>query len=225
MARARCAACGVFENLHIDRLQVPPSPEPLSSEALFEQAVRLWLDDIFGAVANLLKATRQLLENHAERLAAFADLSGFRADLCELVKRLKAVRAWALKWNRRVGTESRALTLLHHAERSLEEFSESHPTPGEWSVQEWAKRRGRRFAVLERRLQDLKAARQALNPAARVDWEEKLEAAIGHAEQWSRQMLERYPVAADSLAPPFGPVEWISVPPSDSQAPKSPRPH
>ncbi|MEN5062397.1 MobA/MobL family protein [Luteimonas sp. TWI1416] len=200
---------------------LPPRSEGPDAEVLFGEAMGLWLDDALAGVLDRLRATRQLLEDHASRLATHAGAKGLRPDLRELVKRLKAVRRWAVEWRRRLGVESRALANLGRAERALEEFSEHHPTPGEWSPKEWATRRGRRFAALEQRLNALKRAREAISPEAEADCHDRLESAIIDAEAWSQDLVQRYSVAEDKMAPAFGPIKLLELKtPSSSKAPR-----
>lgn len=200
---------------------LPPRSEGPDTQVLFGEARGLWLDEALAGVVDRLSATRQLLEDHASRLAAHAAARRLRADLRELVKRLKAVRRWAVEWRRRLGVESRALANLGRAERALEEFSEHHPTPGEWSPKEWATRRGRRFAALEQRLDALKRAREAISPKAEAECHGRLETAIVDVEAWSQDLVERYPVTEDKMAPAFGPIKRLEVKtPSPSKAPR-----
>jgi len=202
---------------------LPPRGEGPDAQALFGEAMELWLDDPLAGVMDRLRATRRLLEEHASRLATHAAAKGLRADLRELLKRLKAVRRWAVEWQRRLGLERRAAASLGRAERALEEFSEHHPTPGEWSSKEWATRRGRRFAALEQRLVALKRATEAISPAAEAECHEQLERAVIDAEAWSQDLVGRYPVAEDKMAPPFGPIKPSQ--PRTTSPPKSPRLH
>lgn len=125
----------------------------------------------------------------------------------ELVKRLKTLRRWATERRRRTLAERHALKLLHRAEHALEEFVESNPKPADGTEKEWARRRGRRLAAIEQRLEPLKAAREAVSPAGEAACEQRLVSAVEAVEEWSGQMLKSHPVESDALAPAFGPVD------------------
>lgn len=212
--------------LTVGQIAVPPrSPGP-STQDLFGEAVQLWLDDALAAVIDLLKNTRRFLEDHARRLAAFADHSRLRTDLRELVKRLKTLRRWATERGRRQLAERHALKLLHRAERSLEEFVESSPKPADRTAKDWARRRGRRLAAIEQRLAALKTAREARSPEAEAACEQRLVSAVAAVEEWSGQMLKSYPIESDALAPSFGPVDTSKLKAGETaQPPRSPRLH
>jgi len=212
--------------LTVGQIAVPPrSPGP-SARDLFGEAVRLWLDDALATVIDLLKNTRRFLEDHAGRLAAFADHSRLRTDLRELVRRLKTLRRWATEWKRRLLAERHALKLLHRAGHALEDFVENHPKPTDGTEKEWARRRGRRLAAIEQRLAALKAAREAVAPAAEAACQHRLASAVEAVEDWSGQMLKSYPIESDALAPAFGPVDASKLKASQkTQPPRSPRLH
>lgn len=193
--------------LSIGQITVPPRTPGPSAQDLFGEAVRLWLDGALAVVLDGLKNTRRFLEDHANRLAAFADHPRLRADLRELVKRLKTLRRWATEWKRRQLAERHALKLLHRAEHALEEFVENHPKPTDGTEKEWARRRGRRLAAIEQRLAALKAAREAVASDAEATSEQHLSGAVEAVEGWSGQMLQSYPIESDALAPGFGPID------------------
>jgi hypothetical protein len=212
--------------LTVGQIAVPPrSPGP-SARDLFGEAVQLWLDDALAAVLDLLKNTRRLLEDHAGRLATFAEHSRLRTDLRELVKRLRTLKRWATEWKRRQLAERHALKLLHRAEHALEEFVESNPKPANGTGKEWARRRGRRLAAIEQRLAALKAAREARSFEAEAACEQRLVSAVEAVEEWSGQMLKSYPIESDALAPAFGPVDLSKLKASqEARTPRSPRLH
>lgn len=212
--------------LTIGQIVVPPrSPGP-SARDLFGEAVQLWLDDALAAVIDLLKNTRRFLEDHAGRLATFAEHSRLRTDLRELVKRLRSLKRWATEWKRRQLAERHALKLLHRAEHALEEFVESNPKPAGGAEKEWARRRGRRLAAIEQRLASLKAAREAVSPDGEATCEQRLVSAVEAVEEWSGQMLNSYPIESDALAPAFGPVDTSKLKAGQmAQPPRSPRLH
>ncbi|MEL1264920.1 MobA/MobL family protein [Pseudoxanthomonas putridarboris] len=193
--------------LSIGQLTVPPKAPGPSTQDIFGEAVRLWLDGALAAVVDGLRSTRRFLEEHASRLAAFADHPRLRADLRELVKRLKTLRRWATEGKRRQLAERHALKLLHRAEHALEEFVENNPKPTDGTEKEWARRRGRRLAAIEQRLAALKAAREAVAPAAEAVGEQSLSGAVEAVEEWSDRMLQSYPIDSDALAPGFGPID------------------
>ena len=212
--------------LTVGQIAVPPrSPGP-SARDLFGEAVQLWLDDTLAAVIDLLKNTRRFLEDHAGRLATFAEHSRLRTDLRELVKRLRTLKRWATEWKRRHIAERHALKLLHRAEHALEEFVESNPKPGDGTDKDWARRRGRRLAAIEQRLASLKAAREARSPEAEATCEQRLVSAVEAVEVWSGQMLKSYPIESDALAPAFGPLDASKLKASQkAHPPRSPRLH
>ncbi|MGB3873395.1 MAG: MobA/MobL family protein [Stenotrophomonas sp.] len=212
--------------LTVGQIAVPPrSPGP-SARDLFGEAVQLWLDDTLAAVIDLLKNTRRFLEDHAGRLATFAEHSRLRTDLRELVKRLRTLKRWATEWKRRQLAERHALKLLHRAEHALEEFVESNPKPADGNEKEWARRRGRRLAAIEQRLVSLKAAREARSPEAEAACEQRLVSAVEAVEKWSGQMLKSYPIESDALAPAFGPLDASKLKAIQKMhPPRSPRLH
>jgi hypothetical protein len=209
--------------LTVGQISVPPrSPGP-SARDLFGEAVQLWLDDALAAVVDLLKNTRRFLEDHASRLAAFADHSRLRTDLRELIKRLKTLRRWATEPGRRQLAERHALKLLHRAEHSLEEFVESNPKPAHGTEKDWARRRGRRLAAIEQRLAALKAAREARSPEAEAACEQRLVSAVEAVEAWSSRLLKNYPLESDSLPPAFGPGDSAKLS-AEATRPPPPKP-
>lgn len=190
---------------------LPPADLPPSAEALFGEAVRDWLDIALAALLGRLTATRLLLEDHAQRLARFADVAALRRDLAELLKRFRALRRRVADGPRRVATERRASEALHRAERALEEFVEANPKPEGEAVKAWARRRHLRIAAVEQRLGELKKARDALGPDSDKDAEAAIGEAVDRVEAWSQTMLARYPIDSDLLAPPFGPIDAAQV--------------
>lgn len=212
--------------LSIGQLTVPPKAPGPSSQDLFGEAVRLWLDGALAAVLDGLKNTRRFLEDHAGRLAAFAEHPRLRMDLRELVKRLKTLRRWATEWKRRQLAERHALKLLHRAEHALEEFVENNPKPTDGTEREWARRRGRRLAAIEQRLVALKATREAVAPDAEATCEQNLSDAAESVEGWSGQMLEGYPIDSDALEPAFGPIDPAALKAVEEKQPaRKPRLH
>lgn len=197
--------------LAIGQLTVPPKAPGPSTQDLFGEAVRLWLDGALAVVVDGLKSTRRFLEGRTGRLAAFAAHPRLRMDLRELVKRLKSLRRWATEWRRRQLAERHALKLLHRAEHALEEFVENNPKPADGAEKEWAKRRGRRLAAIEQRLVALKAAREAVAPAAEATCEQHLSDALEAVEGWSGRMLQSYPIDSDALESAFGPIDPVTL--------------
>ena len=161
------------------------------------EAIRLWREGFVAKVGATFKATSQLLQHGAERLATFVHTQGFRTDLRELVKRLKRLQHDALRFSRRMAAEDRAQHLLYQAERALERFDAEHPKPGIWSRQEWSRRRARRLRALQIRRDAHRRARHATGPEAQQDYNAQARASAEHLETWSQIMLKRYPVPAD----------------------------
>jgi hypothetical protein len=215
-----------FAGMTIGDIVIPARGPGPSAEELFRDALLVWMDDALVAVIDLLRKTRRFLENHADRLASFANDSRLRTGLRELVKRLKALRRWATEWKRRQLAERHALKLLHRAEQALEEFVESNPKPSDGTEREWAKRRGRRIAAVEQRLVTLKSARDAVAPEAAAICEARLSSAVEEVEQWSGQMLKSYPIDSDAQAPAFGPIDTAKIKADmDRRSPRQPRLH
>lgn len=222
----RIAGMKGFAGMAIGEVVVPARTAGHSTQDLLGESVRLWMDGTLELVIDLLKRTRQFLEDHTERLAKFSGHPRLRADLRELVKRLKTLRRWATEWKRRKLAERHALKALHRAEQALEEFVESNPKPTDGSEREWAKRRGRRLAALEQRLAALKTAREAVSPDAEVACDQQVSSAVETVEQWSEQLLKSYPIDSDTRPSAFGPINRSQLQEgSDSKPSRRPRLH
>jgi len=212
-----------FAGMAIGGIVVPARGPGPSTQDLFGEAVQVWMDGALEPLLEVLKDSRRFLEDHARRLAAFADSRSLRADLRELIKRLKTLRRWATEWKRRRLAERSALKLLHLAEHALEQFVESSPRPTDGTEREWAKRRGRRLAAIEKRLASLKTAREAVSPGAEEECEKRLSGAVDHVEAWSSQLLKNYPLESDSLPPASGPVDSAKLR-AEATRPPPPKP-
>ncbi|MBZ3928920.1 plasmid mobilization protein [Xanthomonas citri pv. thirumalacharii] len=166
----------------------PPSAEELSAEA-----ADLWSPILDQALAQTLRATRQLLAWAKERASAFAENTRLPSDLKELVRRLRRFKANLLKFSRRLDAVRRAERLCHMAEQSWEDFTVNHAQPGpSWSSKDWTQRRGRRLSTLEMRTQELAEVRALVTPEQQAVCEEEAEVAGKHLEAWSQELLGRY---------------------------------
>ncbi|XYU40777.1 MobA/MobL family protein [Stenotrophomonas muris] len=202
---------------HLLGLRIPPSRELASTDSLFEQARRLWLDEAVIAISARLQATRTLFEKGLEWLSKRLDEDRLRGMLKQLVKHLTTLRRWASEWRRREGAERKAMGLLHRAERALEEFVETRPRPSEEHLAHWARQRGRRLAAIDQRLAGLKKARDGLTPQAEQDCLGQLETSLSDLEAFSRTLIE----PANHVGPAFDPA---SDPREDRQQPNGPSP-
>ncbi|MFW3175376.1 plasmid mobilization protein [Xanthomonas phaseoli] len=171
---------------------------PPSAEELFAEAADLWSPILDQALAQTLRATRQLLAWAKERALAFAQNTRLPSDLKELVRRLRRFKASLLKFSRRLDAVRRAERLCHMAEQSWEDFTVNHAQPGpSWSSKDWTQRRGRRLSTLEMRTQELAEVRALVTPEQQAVCEEEAEVAGKHLEAWSHELLGRYRLASE----------------------------
>ena len=115
----------------------------------------------------------------------------------ELVRRLKQLKHDVSRLARRKAAAKRAETLLHQAHRALEHFDAEHPRPELWSRREWAKRRARRLAEVEARTKAVRDARQATSYDAEQAYLAQTRACADTLEEWSVDILKRYPIESD----------------------------
>lgn len=151
------------------------------------------LAEILSARSDLaLTATQRLLGQWTAHASTLLDSVDLRRWLNGLVERLGRLKRSVLKFAQRTSALGRAEKLFHMAEQAWEQFNGDHPRPdGEWSSQEWEKRRGRRLAVLEKRTAELATARAAVSEQRWNDDENEIEIRAAQVEQWSEAMLAR----------------------------------
>ncbi|MBB4732498.1 MobQ family relaxase [Xanthomonas arboricola] len=149
------------------------------------------LADILSTRPDLaLTATQRVVEQWTARAAALVDSVDLRRWLNGLVQGLGRLKRSVLKFSQRTSALGRAQRLFHIAEQAWEQFNGDHPRPdGEWSSEEWEKRRGRRLAVLEKRTAELATARAAVSEQQWNDCENEIETRAAQVEQWSEAML------------------------------------
>ncbi len=161
-------------------------------------------------------------------MAAFAEEARLRPDLNELLRRLRRFKAAAMKFARRLLAERRAEKLHHMAENSWNDFVANNPEPGpSWMQGGWTQRRGRRLSTLEARSAELADARARVSEEEQALCEQEALASAAHLEVWSRDMLQRYPLALDMANEPDEPrpSPAISAPPAPAYVPRPPRFH
>ncbi|MCE4551942.1 MobA/MobL family protein [Xanthomonas hortorum] len=149
------------------------------------------LAEIFSTRPDLaLTATQRLVRQWASHAATLRDSIDLRRWLNGLVERLGRLKRSVLKFAQRSSAVGRAEKLFHLAEQAWEQFNGDHPRPdGDWSTQEWEKRRGRRLAVLEKRTVELETARAAVSEQRWNDYENEIEIRAAQVEQWSEAIL------------------------------------
>ncbi|MCC5087129.1 MobA/MobL family protein [Xanthomonas campestris] len=207
-----------------------PPREPRSVAELAEEASDEWGVAVQAdpRLAKTLHATLDLLQWIRERVAAFAEDARLRPDLNELLRRLRRFKAAAMKFARRLLAERRAEKLHHMAENSWNDFVANNPEPGpSWMQGGWKQRRGRRLSTLEARVTELADARARVTPEEQALCEKEALASAAHLEVWSRDMLQRYPLALDMANEPDEPrpSPVIVAPPAPAYVPRPPRFH
>ncbi|CAD0331524.1 MobA/MobL family protein [Xanthomonas hortorum pv. gardneri] len=149
------------------------------------------LAQILSARSDLaLASTRRLVRQCTAHIATFGDSVDLRRWLNGLVERLGRLKRSVVKFAHGMRNMGRTKKLFHLAEQAWEQFNGDHPLPdGDWSSQEWEKRRGRRLAVLEKRTAELATARAAVSEQRWNDYENEIEIRAAQVEQWSEAML------------------------------------
>ncbi|MCC5087080.1 MobQ family relaxase [Xanthomonas campestris] len=194
-------------------------PRPMRSIGELVMGAARDLAEILSTRSDLvLVATQRLLRNWTAQTATFVDNADLRRGLDGLVERLGRLKRSVVKFAQHMRAVERSERLFHLAEQAWEQFNGDHPRPdGEWSSQEWEKRRGRRLAVLEKRATELAAARAAASEERWNDSENEIELRTAEVEQWSAEVL-----ASPELDIASRPVESVKASPA---APKpSPMP-
>lgn len=137
-----------------------------------------------------LTATQRVVGQWTAHASTLLDSIDLRRWLNGLVERLGRLKRSVLKFAQRTSAFGRAEKLFHLAEQAWEQFNGDHPRPdGEWSSQEWKKRRGRRLAVLEKRTAELGAAQAAVSEQQWNDYGNEIEIRATQVERWSEAML------------------------------------
>ncbi|AAM38104.1 MobA/MobL family protein [Xanthomonas citri pv. citri] len=172
------------------------------------------LADILSTRPDLaLTAAQRVVGQWTAHASTLLDSIDLRRWLNGLVERLGRLKRSVLKFAQRTSALGRAEKLFHLAEQAWEQFNGDHPRPdGEWTSQEWEKRRGRRLAVLEKRATELAAARAAASEKRWNDYENEIELRTAEVEQWSEEVL-----ASPELDIASRPVELVKA---ASAAPK-----
>ncbi|WP_127165649.1 MobQ family relaxase [Xanthomonas euvesicatoria] len=179
------------------------------------------LADILSTRPDLaLTATQRVVEQWTARGAALVDSVDLRRWLNGLVQGLGRLKRSVLKFAQRTSAFEHAEKLFHLAEQAWEQFNGDHPRPdGEWSSQEWEKRRGRRLAVLEKRATELAAARAAASEERWNDYENEIELRTAEVEQWSEEVL-----ASPQLETVSRPIESVKAAPAAPKPSPMPKP-
>jgi hypothetical protein len=126
----------------------------------------LW--EITQARADLaLGVVREWLAGVRRHVVRFGDTVQARPLVASVAVKIRTLKQALLRRGRRESAVRRADRLHHMAQQQWEGFNADHPREGsQWSPKEWAKRRGRRLAVLEMRSIELaKAQERATQPA------------------------------------------------------------
>ncbi len=126
----------------------------------------LW--EITQARADLaLGVVREWLAGVRRHVVRFGDTVQARPLVASVAVKIRTLKQALLRRGRGESAVRRADRLHHMAQQQWEGFNADHPREGsQWSPKEWAKRRGRRLAVLEMRSIELaKAQERATQPA------------------------------------------------------------
>ena len=169
---------------------LPDAPEP-SLRSLMESAWGLWRDVVAAGLEGALRSTRLLLGRLDLAVSNGSVATRVRKDIHRALRGLTAVRRRATEWLRRVEAERRAASLLTRAERSLEDFIEQQPRPTGAALVAWARRRGRRLAAIEQRLDALRKARTKIEDGQEEACANQLSAAVAELEAGSRVALDQ----------------------------------
>ncbi|NIJ78183.1 hypothetical protein FHT08_003303 [Xanthomonas campestris] len=196
-------------------------PRPMRSIGELVMEAARDLAEILSTRSDLvLVATQRLLRNWTAQTATFVDNADLRRGLDGLVERLGRLKRSAVKFAQRTSALGRAEKLFHLAEQAWEQFNGDHPRPdGEWSSQEWEKRRGRRLAVLEKRTAELATTRAAVSEQRWNDDENEIEIRAAQVEQWSEAMLAS--PEFDSVSRSVAPINATPAMPKPSPMPVS----
>lgn len=177
------------------------------------------LADILSTRPDLaLTATQRLVGQWTVRAAVLVDRVDLRRLLNKLVDGLGRLKRSVLKFAQRTSALGRAQRLFNLAEQGWEQFNGDHPRPnGEWSSEEWEKRRGRRLAVLEKRTAELAAAQAVVSEQHWNDYENEIELRTAEVEQWSEEVLASPEL--DIASRPIESVKAASAAPKPSPMP------
>ncbi|MGE8259592.1 MAG: MobQ family relaxase [Stenotrophomonas sp.] len=170
---------------------LPHAPEP-SLQSLMERAWGLWRDVVAAGLEGVLRSTLVLLRRLDSAIGNGSLETRVRKDVQRTLRGLAAVRRRATEWLRREEAERRAASLLTRAERSLEDFVEQHPRPTGAGLVAWARRRGRRLAAIEQRLDALRRARTKIEDGQEEACANQLSAAVAELEASSKAALVRF---------------------------------
>jgi len=170
---------------------LPDASEP-PLQTLMEKALELWRHLVAAGFEGALRTTRMLLRRLDSAVLNGSVGARVRRDVQRTLRGLAAVRRRASEWKRRVEAERRAASLLTRAERSLEDFVERQPRPTGAAVVAWTRRRGRRLAAVEQRLDALRAARLKIAGGQEEACENQLTAAVAELEAASKAALDRF---------------------------------
>lgn len=194
-----------------------PSASEVSLPTLMERAWALWQDVVAAGLGSALRSTRALLHRLDSAIRNGGVGTRVRKDVQRTLRGLAAVRRRATEWTRRVEAERRAASLLTRAERSLEDFVEQQPRPTGAALVAWARRRGRRLAAVEQRLDALRKARKNIEGGQEGACENQLTAAVAELEAGSKVAMDRF----EDLPRETG--EFVELPESMQQATRRPR--
>ncbi|GAE54332.1 hypothetical protein XPR_0967 [Xanthomonas arboricola pv. pruni MAFF 301420] len=196
-------------------------PRPMRSIGELVMEAARDLAEIFSTRPDLaLTATQRLVRQWTAHAATLRDSVDLRRWLNGLVERLGRLKRSVLKFAQRTSSLGRAEKLFHLAEQAWEQFNGDHPRPdGEWTSQEWEKRRGRRLAVLEKRTAKLATARAAVSEQRWNDDENEIEIRTAEVEQWSEEVL-----ASPQLETVSRPIQSVKATPAAPKPSPMPKP-
>lgn len=151
-------------------------------------------------------------------LVRFGDTAQARPLVASVAVKIRKLKQALLRRGRRESAVRRAERLHRMAQQQWESFNADHPRGGnQWSPKEWARRRGRRLAVLEMRSIELaKAQERATQPA--------LDAAERDILQQASELAQSCGELPAFVSPSVRRVPQVSRPgrPSRPSAPPSP---
>jgi hypothetical protein len=197
---------------------LPDAPQP-SLQSLMDSAYGLWRDVVAAGLEGTLRSTRLLLRRLDLTVRNGGVGKRVRKDIQRALRGLAAVRRRATEWLRRVEAERRAASLLTRAERSLEDFVEQQPRPTGPALVAWVRRRGRRLAAVEQRLDALRKARAKIEDGQEEACANQLSAAVADLEAVSKSVLDRVEDSSSEAG------EFTELAPFAQQAAPRPRHH
>jgi len=200
---------------HPDEIRITPKAKPRSNtprlatvegrrgaaREAYAEARQLWATGTVGPSQALFVYTPRILSYYAARLKAHIDTQTFAVHLRQLVRYMKAVVHETGRLLREQAAEKRAKAEWEAARKELQAFDAEHPKPMLWPRREWQQRRDRRLTAVSERRSAWRKAREAIGEDAQQRYAQELHERIQSLENWSAEMLQEFPVDADSWTP------------------------